>query len=212
MKNLKFKYKKELLAYATAFASFVIPKLFNVKAIILFGSVARGEADKKSDIDLFFDLENKEDEVGIKKILENELNKFYKSKIAENWLLKGIKNEIKIHAGKLEEWKLKRSIISDGIFLYGKYREEPENLKSFVFFNIKPIKNITKRNRVIRKLFGRKEKKYFSDGVVNKVKGKKLSASSFIVPLEYTNEIIRLLNEEKIDYSFFEFWSDQINI
>ena len=52
MKNLNY---KELIAYASAFVSFVMPKV-DVDEIILFGSVARNEADKKSDVDLFFDL------------------------------------------------------------------------------------------------------------------------------------------------------------
>ncbi len=55
----------------------------------------------------------------VKKSVEIELNRFYKSKIAETWILKGIKNRINIHVGLLEEWKLKRSLISDGICLYG---------------------------------------------------------------------------------------------
>ena len=50
MKNLNY---KELIAYASSFASFVIPKA-EFDEIILFGSVARNEADKDSDIDLFF--------------------------------------------------------------------------------------------------------------------------------------------------------------
>ena len=113
--------------------------------IILFGSVARGDFGKDSDIDLFFDVNNDNQEEEIKKVLNNELVKFSKSKIAETWSLMGIKNNISIKVGILNEWKLKRSIISEGIVLYGKYKELPNNLKKSVYFNIKPIKNITKR-------------------------------------------------------------------
>ena len=41
-----------------------------------------------------------------------------------------------------------------------KYKEIPENLKHYVLFYIFPVKDITKRNRVIRELFGRKEKSF----------------------------------------------------
>jgi len=50
---------KELIAYATAFVSFVLPKI-ETDEIILFGSVARKEATEKSDIDLAVEtLDNK---------------------------------------------------------------------------------------------------------------------------------------------------------
>lgn len=210
MKELK--YNKELIAYASAFVSFLLPKIENVREIILFGSAARGEADKESDIDLFFDEEKKEDEEKIKEAIKEELKKFYKSRIAETWFLRGIKNPISINVGKLEEWKLKRSIISDGITLYGRYKELPKNIKPFAFFNIEPIKNIAKRNKIIRELFGRREKKYSKKGILEEVNGKKLSVSSFIVPKEQADRILDLLGKEKVNYGFFELWSDEINI
>jgi len=204
MKNLNY---KELIAYASSFTSFVIPKA-DFDEIILFGSVARNEADKDSDIDLFFNIENERKEKDIKKILDKELNKFYKTKIAEIWKLKGIKNHIKFKVGNLDKWKLKRSIISDGIILYGKYKNTPEKTKGYTHFNIKPIKDITKRNRILRKIFGRKEKSYLTKGIINEVNGKKLSPTSFIIPINKSQEIIKILNSEKLDFSFFEFWSD----
>lgn len=206
MKDLIY---KELIAYAGSFVAFVLPKI-DVEEIILFGSVARKEAGKESDIDLFFNIKDRKNEKSIKKILKKELEKFYKSKIAETWHLKGIKNQIKFEVGNLEEWKLKRSIISEGITLYGKYKSMPEKIKGFVYFNIKPMKNITKRNKIVRKLFGRKEKSYSTKGFVENFHGKRLSSLSFILPLENSKDVINLLSREKIDFNFFEFWTDQI--
>ena len=205
MKELKF---KNLIAYASSFVAFILPKV-DVEEIILFGSVARGEAGKESDIDLFFNIKTGKDK-SIKKIIKRELEKFYKSKIAEIWNLKGIKNPINIEVGNLDKWKLKRSIISDGIVLYGRYKEMPEKTKGFTFFQLKPIKNITKRNRVLRKLFGRKEENYSFKGIIEEIKGKKLSPMSFLVPLEKSQEIIKILGSEKLDFSFFELWSDGV--
>jgi len=51
--------KSKLIAYAMDFASFLIQKIKNIdniNNIILFGSVAREEADKTSDIDIFIDV------------------------------------------------------------------------------------------------------------------------------------------------------------
>ena len=160
---------------------------------------------------MFFNTE-KENEEKIKKTAEAELKKFYKSKIAEIWSLNGISNNISIKVGDLNKWKLKRSIISDGIYLYGRYKEMPENLNNFVFFNISPIKNITKRNRVLRKIFGRKETGFSKEGILQAIKGKKLSPSSFVVYKKDINTIIKLLGEEKVNYQLFEFWTDNINL
>ncbi len=209
MKELKS--KQELIGYAVSFVSFILPKIYGVKEIILFGSTVRGEAEEESDVDLFIDIEKKDDEEKIKKIAKEELKKFYKSKIAETWLLKGVKNLINVNVGRLEEWKLKRSIISEGISLYGKYKETPKNMKALVFFNIEPIRDITKRNKIIRELFGRKEKNYLKKGILDEFNGKKLSASSFIVPKEHLDIILKVFGKEKIDYRFFEFWTDNIN-
>ncbi|MEK6859547.1 MAG: hypothetical protein AABX54_01905, partial [Nanoarchaeota archaeon] len=146
----------------------------------------------------------------IKKLLNNELDKFYKSKSAESFILRGIKNPIKIEVGKLDEWKLKRSIISEGIVLYGRYKELPKGIEKLFYFNIKPIKNIAKRNKIIRNLFGRKEENYNNEGIINKFKGTKLTSTSFLIPNEYLKEIIDLFSKEKIDYSFFEVWKEKV--
>ena len=204
MKDLKF---KNLESYASAFVSFVLPKI-DVEEIILFGSVARGEATEKSDVDLFFNT--KENERNTKKIISYELKKFYNSRIYETFSLKGIKNPISSKTGNLDEWKLKRSIISDGIILYGKYKKSPERGKAFVLFFIKPIKNVTKRNRIIRRLFGRKERGYSNEGIIKEISGKRLNSTTFLVPSEKVSEVLKILNSEKLNFSFFEIWTDQV--
>lgn len=206
---MRRKKDKELIAYAASFVAFVLPKI-ETEEIILFGSVARGEADEKSDIDLFFNIKDKKEERVTRNILNKQLVKFYKSKVVEIWSLKGITNSIKFEVGKLEKWKLKRSIISDGITLYGKYKNLPKKIRGFVYFKLESIKNITKRNRILRKLFGRREKGYSREGVIKRFNGKKLSSLSFVVPLQHSHDIIKVLSKEKANYSFFELWTDQL--
>jgi len=194
------------IPYASAFVAFILPKLDNIKDIILFGSVARDEDDENSDIDLFININEKKDEQKIEDKLKKEIPKFYKSKIAEPFVLRGIKNEIKIHVGILDEWKLKRSIISDGITLYGKYKELPKKQKHLMLFTFDPIKNITKRNKITRLLFGRKEKGYLKSGLLEQFEGKKLSPTCFIVPIEHSKGVIKIFSREKVSYRLFEFW------
>lgn len=198
---------KNLIAYASAFVSFIFPKI-SADEIVLFGSSARGEASSESDIDIFVNI--KKDPAWIKEIVDKEILKFYKSKLAETWINKGIRNKISIKVGDLDKWKLKRSVISDGIVLYSRYKEVPKDTEGYSLFYLEPIKNIAKRNFILRKLFGRKEKGYEVKGVVEEFGGKKLSPLSFIVLLKHTQDIIKLLNSKKIDYSFFEFWSDGV--
>ena len=212
MNNLKYNLNKELIGYVSAFVSFALPRIEGINEIILFGSVARGESDKNSDIDLFFNIEKNEDEKEIKSVIVEELKKFYKSKIAEVWFLKGIKNQINVNVGRLDEWKLKRSLISDGICLYGKYKEIPQNMKDFVLFNLEPIKNVAKRNKVIREIFGRQEGKYLKKGILAEFGGKRISPSSFIAPKEHANKIILFLKKEKVNCWFFELWTDELRI
>ena len=84
-----------LKAYASYFVSYLLCNLENienVQRIILFGSVARDEGTKESDVDLFIEVKKKT------KKIENEIKRmiegFYKSREASLFKLKGIDNEI----------------------------------------------------------------------------------------------------------------------
>ena len=202
------KLHKELIAYASSFASWMIPKI-DAEEIILFGSTARGDFEEKSDVDIFINIKgNEKKQEEIENISSKELALFYKSRAYETWKLKGVARNIHIAIGNLDEWKLKRSIISNGIILYGRYQSMPKNTKAFTQFVMQPIQNITLRNAIIRTLFGRKDKKYTLDGLIVRRGGKKLSSLSFIIPHSHAQEIIRLLNKNKVRYILFDFWSD----
>ncbi len=201
----------EVVAYAQSFVSFLLKSEIeeaDIKEIILFGSVARGEFDKKSDIDIFIDIADEKNANKIQKIVGKKAGLFCKSKAAEVWLQKGIKNEISCKVGVLKKWKLERSIISDGITLYGKYKQLPKELKQHCFFSFEPISDITKRNRVVRELFGRKEKGFESEGLIKKINGKTISARGFIVPAQCSGDIIKLFGREKISYKLYDIWND----
>src|SRR3989338_10287144 len=99
-------------AYASYFVAYLLMNLkddSNISKIILFGSVARGEARKQSDIDLFVEVkkENKNFEKETKIILDE----FYKSREALLFKTKGVDNKINLIIGKIENWPdLKKSI------------------------------------------------------------------------------------------------------
>ena len=198
-----------LIAYATNFVSFLIEKNLALERAILFGSVVTGEFDKESDIDIF--LETKEKEDNIQKLLLQ----FEKTQ-GENWKLKGIENLLSLKTGNLKKWPhLKRSIQSNSILLYGPYKEVPEKIKSYslLILNFNALKRSQKIN-IWRKLYGYKQKvknkKYMTPGLVTQINGKKLERSVIAIPSNKSKECKDFLHKHKIKYKLIEIWTDSI--
>ncbi|MBI2044969.1 nucleotidyltransferase domain-containing protein [Candidatus Pacearchaeota archaeon] len=195
-------------AYASYFASYILSNTKNpdnLLKIILFGSVAKGEAIKESDVDIFIELKkkNKKTEKELEKLTED----FYKSREALIFNNKGINNKINIMTGKLKEWKnLKKSIESTGVLLYGKYiPTEIKGKRQIIFFWDK-IKN--NRGAFLNKVYGFKVKDKKYKGLLEIYDGKKLGKSCIMIPLEHKEEIMNLLKyygvNAKIIEGYFE--------
>jgi predicted nucleotidyltransferase len=192
--------KSKLIAYAMDFSSFLIQKTKqkdNIRNIILFGSVARGEAGKESDVDIFIDIigtKNKTEEE-IKKILSTFISS---TKYKNYWKALGITKEIKLTIGQLDKWKeLKPSIIANGITLYGKFKQKTdgEHITFFIWENIKPN---AKRVLFNKQLFGYAQHGKFYSGLLEKFEGKRLGKGCIIVPLEHANKIHNHFKKYKI--------------
>lgn len=202
--------RKTIIGYAMSFASFLVDSSMGDKidSIILFGSVARGDFTKESDIDIFIDC-SKNLEGESKKIL----NLFKSSQTYRLWQLRGIKNDISLKLGILKEWKLRREVISSGIMLYGKYSELPENAKYYALIHIKGIseKKTSEQMKIFRRLYGYTQKigkkKYLSRGIVGDI-GMKLGRGTFIVPMERRHELLSFLKKNQVSYHIYELWSD----
>lgn len=196
--------KFDLISYAMDFASFLLRgeevEGTDVKEIILFGSVARGDFGPESDVDIFVDLYKTEDEEKTEDSAQRRLKKFYQSESYDRWKLRGVENEINVKVGVLEEWKLEESIETEGITLYSDYKGISPGTKMdlFVFEPIKPVKT---RNRVVRKIFGRSDTK--KSGLLEELSGIKLTPRSFMVPRKNTDRIKEVLDENKVDYRIF---------
>ena len=186
-------------AYASYFASYLInnfKKIENISNIILFGSAAKGEAKKSSDIDFF--IEVKRNSKGFEKEIINLVNDFYKSREALIFKTKGIDNKINVIAGRLEDWAdLRKSIESTGVVLYGNYiASDVKGKKHVIFFWDKIGKN---RGAFLNKLYGFNSngKRYL--GLIENFNGKKLGKSSFMVSAEYREDIVKLLKHYKVN-------------
>lgn len=204
--------KHELIAYAMDFCSFLLRSEIggDINRIILFGSVARGDFDDESDIDLFIDTEKRKrvDETA-KKVLKS----FEISEVNEKWRLKGLKNALSLKIGKIEKWELYRSVISSGILLYGRFEEMPKGAKYYSLFVLNFSKmDRNKKIKIWRELYGYKqksgEKLFVSKGFLEEVLGKKIKRSVIAVPAENKTKILDFIKRKKIKYSIFEIWTD----
>lgn len=186
----------ELIAKAYDFLVELIQtiRLNKVKAIYLFGSVARGEASRESDIDIFIDGEVSE------KPVRTALAKFLRKR-GRNWELKGFPNEIRPIVGKLEEWELKDVITREGIVLYS---HSISGARKYYLVHVR-FKDRKSRERVLRKLWGRKERTVASKGILTE-QGIKITPSVFLVPCDLWKEVARILYENKAIYRMWEVW------
>lgn len=195
------------LSYASHFVSFLLDSLKyreNIKNVILFGSVSRGEEKPDSDIDLFVDVRK------ISKKLEHDVQKikelFYQSKEALLFKSKGIDNKINVVVGLLNDWdKLKPGIESTGIVLYGSY--VPTNVSGKKNLLISWDGVSINRGAFLNKLYGYKinEKRY--NGMIELVNGKKIGKSSILIPIENSKDVLSLIKKHKVNASVLEVYS-----
>lgn len=201
--------RNKLIANALDFISFLIENNQKIDRAILFGSVVSKEFDDESDIDIFIDTEDKEENI-------NNLLREYEKSRGENWKFKGIANQISLKVGRLSKWpKLQRSIQSKGLLLYGDYNEIPEKIQNYEIFllNFEKLKRV-KKVSIWRKLYGYsqklKNKIYNSQGLIKELDGKKLERGVVAIPSKNSKQLKDFLNKNKIRYKIIEVWSDSI--
>ncbi len=193
---------KDLICYAQQYVSFLLSRLdeeeiSNIKEIILFGSVARGEDDSESDIDLF--VNEIKHSTALQEKIKKLVDKFYQTEFYKLWKVLGIENEINPTVGILDTWKLKNSIITNGITLYGKYLSKPDLQEQFALIYWDPIKSPSKRVLLSKKLYGYDYKKSY-EGVLQKLKGKKIATNCILVGIPEVKIIIDLFKKLKVSY------------
>jgi len=198
---------RKAIAYSMDFLTFIFlekhikDKIFSV---YLFGSSVRGELDKESDIDIFINCK-KDDEDLIEKTAQLAYVTFKKSKDFEKWKYLDFIFPISIKTGPIKEWQLKRSIESEGIQLFSK-SVLSEDLERFVLFLIELPKKKSDYLELTRMLFGRKEKEFEKNGLIEKSLGEKIGSNVFIIPKSSQQDIINILHKNKIVFKMHEFF------
>ncbi len=204
--------KRELTAYALEFSSFLLQSEIgeNIERIILFGSVARGDFDKESDIDIFVDTKK-----NIETAIAKTLKAFEFSAITEKWRLKGLTNPLSVKSGELTKWKLHRDIISNGILLYGAFAELPKGARYLTLLRLDFSKLKRAEKAVVwRSLYGYTQKvgkkAYASQGFIEELGGRKIEKSVIVIPSGKRSQMLEFLRSKKIGYRIDDLWSDTL--
>lgn len=199
--------RKELISYALDFTSYLIGQLEGISQVILFGSVARGDFDRQSDVDLFIDTPNPRLEEEVLNLAET----FHQIQKAKNWKLKGINNRFSCLVGELDsrEWKdLKRGMANNALILYGKYKAAADKIHQYTLLSFRNIKPEGKRVALHRQLFGFKQGKKKYLGLAAKFHSVRLGTGTILAPVEYALEFKKLFKKKKIPVELYDVWSD----
>lgn len=191
--------QNELKAYACTFVSYLMrsltTELNSINQIILYGSVARGEATAQSDVDIFLDTSSPALSEPVKEVIE----KFYQSREATLFRLKKIENKLSVKVGKLKRWKeLHHSIANSGIVLWGRYETNtlPIGSKQMLLLSWENIgKN---RGAFLNRIYGFNSNGRHYLGFLEKCKGEKIGKSSIIIPFSWREEFLALLKDYSV--------------
>lgn len=188
------------------------PKIPKLEQIILFGSAAKNEMHKKSDIDLLMIMDTEHPETSkeakIAHKIASDVSKKHRARHSFSMVFAN-KSLSDVEPDFL--W----NVAKEGIVIWGKPDFKPiKTLKPWVIISYS-LKNISPKNKmaVHRTLYGyRVEKKvgdkiYIneSEGIVNKI-GKKLGEAVVMLPAKEAESVINALEEHGAHYSLKKIW------
>ncbi len=192
-KDLAFEFAKEMSG------------LNNILYVFLFGSVARGSADKKSDID-FCVITTNEDKQKISSTaldLEKKYDRNIQLVISRNFT-------------KLDDYFMSQ-LFKEGIILYGKgplIRVGSKCFNGYALFSFS-LENLSQpeKMKIKRILYGysttKKGKKLYkssSKGLVLELNGLFVGRGAILIPLGKANVIEGIFNSRKVKFEMHEFF------
>lgn len=180
-----------------------LSKIEDAKAVILYGSLARGEFTSRSDIDLFIlttdDKTQKEAQDKVIK-LESEIGRNIQPTI------RTISELQKTDTGLLQ------NIFQEGKILYLK---EPSDIPSAILLQQKPfliysfqISALPQKDKVKfnRQLYEQTRKEYKYKGLLQEIGGQKLSAGCVIIPHMQKEIIEKFFKKFKVKFEQLKVW------
>lgn len=198
MKNSK------LHALASSFAAYLIDQFGDsINGIYLFGSVARGEATKESDIDIFVDAIKERAAIG------SSVDRFENTTAAKTLRATGVKNPIRALVGDLgsEEFSdIRLSIAADGIILYGKPLPAEKGRHPYLLIWFTAPQKQKLKVAFLRKIYGRTEKEKQYSGLVQDLAGFKVGPGTAIIPIRYKAKFLAELKKARLKYNIKNIW------
>jgi len=180
-----------------------ISKIEDVKAIILYGSLARGEFTSRSDVDLFI------------LTTEDKTQKEIQDKVIE--LESEIGRNIQPTIRTLVELQKTDTGLLQNIFQEGKilYLREPSDIPSAILLQQKPyliysfqINSLLQKEkaRFNRQLYEQTRKEYKYKGLLQEIGGQKLSAGCVMIPYEQKEKIEKFFKKFKVKFEQLKVW------
>jgi predicted nucleotidyltransferase len=178
-------------------------KIEDVKAVILYGSLAREEFTSRSDIDLFI------------LITKDKTRKEIHDKIIE--LESEIGRNIQPTIRTITELPKTDTGLLQNIFQEGKilYLREPSDIPSAILLQQKPyliysfqISSLAQKDKVRfnRQLYEQIKKGYKYEGLLQEIGGQKLSAGCVMIPYEQKEKIKKFFKKFKVKFEQLKVW------
>ena len=188
----------------------------NLVAAIVYGSVARGEADRRSDIDVFLVFSTPHDpERGKEFKIAHEIASQAQQKLGVSNRFQFVFSNMKLHVdeGFLE------NLCREGIVVWGrplvvdtrKLKLSPNVMISYDLSTLPGYEKL----RIHRALYGyeverrHKGKRYISKskGLLAEVGGRRLGRAVIMIPKESERYLKKVFDEAKVKYRSLEVWS-----
>jgi len=180
-----------------------LSKIEDVKAVILYGSLARGEFTSRSDVDLFIlTTEDKTQKEIHDKVIELE------SEIGRN-IQPTIRTLVELQK---TDTGLLQNIFQEGKILY---LREPSDIPSAILLQQKPyliysfqISSLLQKEkaRFNRQLYEQTRKEYKYKGLLQEIGGQKLSAGCVMIPYEQKEKIEKFFKKFKVKFEQLKVW------
>ena len=180
-----------------------LSKISDVKAVVLYGSFARGENTSRSDIDLLI--------ITTKEKTQEEIQ----NRIID--LEPKIDRSIQPTIRTIAELQKTDSGLLQNIFMEGKilYLREPADIPSALLLEQKPyfiysfrLNNLNQKEKVKfnRVLYAQVRKGYKYKGLLDELGGKKLSSGSIIIPHLHRAEMERFFKKHNVQHEQLKVW------
>jgi len=180
-----------------------LSKIEDVKAVILYGSLARGEFTSRSDIDLFI------------LTTDNKTRKEVQDEIIE--LESEIGRNIQPTVRTIVELQKTDTGLLQNIFQEGKilYLREPSDIPSAVLLQQKPfliytfqISSLSQKDkaRFNRQLYEQIRKGYKYKGLLQELDGQRLSSGCIMIPHMQKDNIEKFFRKFKVQFNQLKVW------